>query len=59
MHHIVMSGSTECVCIKFFAELKRMQVKTYEIIKTAFWETATAFVKAIQKENNKYRNCVF
>lgn len=48
MHHIVMSESIECVCIKFCAELKEMQAKTYEIIKTAFWEIATAFVKAIQ-----------
>jgi len=43
-----MSESIECVCIKFCAELKEMQAKTYEIIKTAFWEIATAFVKAIQ-----------
>jgi len=47
MHHFVMSESTEYVYIKFCAELKKMQAKTYEIIKTAFWEIATAFVKAI------------
>jgi hypothetical protein len=47
MHHFVMSESTEYVYIKFCADLKKMQAKTYEIIKTAFWEIATAFVKAI------------
>lgn len=47
MHHIVMTDD-RCVCKKFCAELKKMQAKTNEIIKTAFWEIATAFVKAIQ-----------
>lgn len=48
MHHIVTSESTECACIKFCAELKKMQAKIYEIIRTAFREIATAFVKVIQ-----------